>query len=154
MLAGWLFADLFLLLLIAALATLPAKSSVGTSTPSPTPSVTSTPPPAPARQLGLDPDRKDFAIALSPNAFRNGAQDELLRQVNAEMERRNPTRRLVGFVLVFASDDKNHIARAEETANAVYETLRARSPGFASATGLGYWGGDHDNFELKVFLLN
>jgi hypothetical protein len=157
MLAGWLFADLFLVLLIVGLAALPAKSSIECCEPPPTTSPSTTPPPSSSPQRprqGLDPNHIDFTIEFSPADFRNGARDELVTLVTAELDRRNPTRRSVGFVLVFASDDRNNVARAEVTATDVLNLLHDRSPIFVSSTGFGYWNGNHNNFEFKVFLLN
>ncbi|MGW4064355.1 hypothetical protein ACWEGE_39130 [Amycolatopsis sp. NPDC004747] len=143
MLAGWLFADLFLVLLVAGLAVLP-----GGATPQPIP-VTPSP-----RPVGLDPNHVDITIDLSPNAYRAGGADTLLGLVNAALGQRNPGNRQVGFVLVFASDDAGHVQRANDTATDVYGMLRARSPVFANASGLGYWNGNHNNFDFKVFMLN
>jgi hypothetical protein len=149
MMAGWLFADLFLVLVIVGLATLPAKSSLGSSVPPTTSTSTTTP-----HNQGLDPNHKDFTIQLSPVDYRNGARDELVELVNTELDRLNSARRPVGFVLVFASDDRNHIPRAEITATDALNLLRSSSPVFASSTGFGYWNGNQDNFEFKVFFLN
>lgn len=147
MLAGWLFADLFLVLLIVGLSMMPAKKA----DPATPPSTTSEPGTHPP---GLDPRLLEFEVALSPVDFRAGAQDAFVQLVNTELGRLNPDNRLVGFVLVFASDDSRHIDRAMATAAQAVDVLRARSPVFASAPGLGYWNGPHNNFALKVFLLN
>ncbi len=150
MLAGWLFADLFLVLLIAGLAALPAKTSANPGKPATHPS----PSPTTTHSPGLNPHRLDFSVNLSPNVFRAGARDQLLNEVNAELNRLDPSHRLVGFVLVFASDDQNDVGRAIRTATQALNLLRGRSPDFASAQGLGYWNGANNDFEFKVFLLN
>lgn len=152
MLAGWLFADLFLVLLVAGLAALPAKSADKPPPPPPPPSATTSPPAS--HPIGLDPRHLDFSIAITPTAYRAGGQDELLREVNAQLDQMDPTHRPVGFVIVFASDDQGHIQRANDTAAQVFDLLHAHSPVFASSTGFGYWNGNHNNFEFKVFLLN
>jgi hypothetical protein len=152
MLAGWLFADLFLVLLIAGLAALPAKTSAnpikppGSPSPAPSPSAT--------HSLGLDPHYLAFSISLSPDAFRAGTRDQLVQDVNSQLSRLNPDHRPVGFVLVFASDDPNDAGRAVRTATDAFNLLHSQSPDFASAAGLGYWGGGGGDFEFKVFLLN
>lgn len=153
MLAGWLFADLFLLLLITGLAALPARS---VDQPQPSPSVSGRPSPTPTRTPppGLDPKYVDFTIPLSPDAYRAGRVDELVRLVENRLNRLDPRHRRVGFVLVFASDSRDNIARAQATATDVVELLRRRSRAFASSAGLGYWNGDRDNFQFKVFLMN
>ncbi len=152
MLAGWLFADLFLLLLVAGLAALPAR---GTPDPEASGSASGfpSPPPTPTRPPGLDPDYLTFTLSVSPDAYRAGAEARLVRQATAKLNAKNPERRKVGFVLVFAADDRNNAGRAQDTANDVVDSLR-RSPAFAGSAGLGYWNGKNGDFELKVFLLN
>jgi len=152
MLAGWLFADLFLVLLIAGLAALPAKTSVKPVKPGVTPSPT--PSPSATHSLGLDPRYLAFSISLSPDAFRAGTRNQLVQEVNTELGRLNQGHRRVGFVLVFASDDANDAGRAVTTATDAYNLLHSQSPDFAAAAGLGYWGGGGNNFQFKVFLLN
>lgn len=153
MLAGWLFADLFLVLLIAGLAALPAKESNAVTRPRPTPSPTTTT--TPAHVQGLDPHHLDFTIAITPDAYRGGGGPELVHEVNARLAALDPTHRPVGFVLVFASDDQGHISRAVATATRVVSLLHGQSSTFAPSTGLGYWGGNASNdFQFKVFLLN
>lgn len=159
MLAGWLFADLFLLLLLTGLAAAPARDDgrTGPSTPVTT-SPQGTRPPAPkpvtSRPPGLDRDYLSFTVNISPVRYRAGARLEMLRQVGAELKRQNPRGRKVGFVLVFASDDRDNVQRANDTAADVVRLLQARTQLFAGAAGLGYWNGPHDNFEFKVFLMN
>jgi len=152
MLAGWLFADLFLVLLIAGLAALPAKTSAKPVKPpgSPTP----TPSPTATHRLGIDPNYLSFSISLSPDAFRAGARDQLVNEVNSQLGRLDPDHRLIGFVLVFASDDPNQAGRAVHTATDAFHLLHRQSPDFSAAAGLGYWGGGGNNFQFKVFLLN
>lgn len=161
MMAGWLFADLFLLLLITGLAAAPAtrqvvpepSTSAGGS-PAVSGPASPTPKPATTRPPGLDRDYLSFTVDLSPDRFRAGADAEMLQKVNAALRRADTRGRKVGFVLVFASDDRDHVQRANDTALDVVRLLQARSPQFTGAAGLGYWNGPHDNFEFKVFLMN
>ncbi|MDG6101408.1 hypothetical protein Daura_39910 [Dactylosporangium aurantiacum] len=158
--AGWLFADLFLLLLVTALAVLPAK---GSTAPEPGPTASSSagssappsaPPPSPTRPAGLDPEFLTFTIPVSPAALRagGGALDQFVTLVEAEMRQRDLQARKVGFVLVFATDTDPD--RGVTTGTKGLDLLRQRSDVFRSAVGFGYWGGQGDDFELKVFLLN
>ena len=149
MLAGWLFADLFLVLLVAGLAALPARTAA-----KPTVSASPTPTPTATHRPGLNPHHLDFTISLSPDQYRAGAGNQLLSEVNSRLASMDPSHRLVGFVLVFASDDQNDAARADKTATNAYNLLHQRSPYFSVSTGLGYWNGDNNDFEFKVFLLN
>jgi hypothetical protein len=149
MLAGWLFADLFLVLLIAGLATLPAKPSGSDQSPSPSPS----PAPSKTHEVGLDPAHIDFNVDVSPSSFRGGSHKPLLDKVNSELRRRDPSGRQVGFVLVFASGPQGDAGTAVQTATKAFKLLKSQSRLFANSTGLGYWSGDGDHFEFKIFLL-
>lgn len=155
MLAGWLFADLFLLLLVAGLAALPAKTSVKPVKPNNSPTSTPTPTPTPTHHQGLDPNYQTFDISLSPDAYRAGSHSQLVSEVNAQLNRLGLTHSKIGFVLVFATDnDPNQAERAIITATDAYNQLHRQSPEFADAAGLGYWGGAGSDFQFKIFLLN
>lgn len=146
MLAGWLFADLFLVLLLTGLAELPPKDTTKPiSGPSPTPTA--------RHESGLDPHHIDFNIGISPSDFRGGAQDRFVKSVDEELARRNRTKRPVGFVLIFASGPSGGADQAQRTATSAFNLLHRRSAAFASSTGLGYWSGSGDHFEFKIFLL-
>ena len=155
--AGWLFADLFLVLLIAGLAAIPATTGAAKSVKKPPPiggSPTPTPTPTVTHALGLDPRLIDFTIDLSPATFRDGGEDQLLNDVNAKLSQLDPGQRMVGFVLVFATDDLADVNRATQTATQAFRLLSQRSRLFSVAQGLGYWGGQGDDFEFKIFLLD
>lgn len=156
MLAGWLFADLFLVLLIAGLSSMPGRAQAPVPCPSasPPPTPTASPSPPPTRPPGLDPAYLTLTVALSPQAFRAGGRNRLVDLVNQELSAQNPEGRRVGFVLVFASDDAAHAGRAVQTATEAVTLLRRDSRGFETAAGLGYWGGAGNVFELKVFLMS
>lgn len=84
MLAGWLFADLFLVLLIAGLAALPAKSSTAagpTTTTSPTTSTT-------PHNQGLDPKYVSFTIPLARR--RTGAATRAATDAVNLLKRQSP----------------------------------------------------------------
>ena len=153
MLAGWLFADLFLLLLLTALPATPVRKDP-TANPSASGAARPNPKPTPTHAPGLDRKYLSFTVNLSPDRYRAGARAEMLQKVAAELKKQNPKGRKVGFVLVFASDDQGHVQRANDTGADVVKLLQARSPLFAGAPGLGYWNGPHNNFEFKVFLMN
>jgi hypothetical protein len=148
--AGWLFADLFLFLLIAGLASIPAPPAASTGHKAPAPSAS---PSAPAaHDQGLNPHYLTIYTSLTPEEFRVGQTSELVTEVDADLSRMNPQHRLVGFVLVFASD--SDVGRAIATAAQALNLLRQRSSAFSLAQGFGYWSGSGDDFEFKVFLLN
>lgn len=145
MLAGWLFADLFLVLLLTGLAELPPKDAAKTPASRPSPTRT--------HETGLDPHHIDFNIDISPSDFRGGAQDRFVKSVDKELAGRNRTKRPVGFVLIFASGPSGGADEAQRTATSAFNLLHRRSAVFASSTGLGYWSGSGDHFEFKIFLL-
>lgn len=156
MMAGWLFADLFLVLLIAGLGAIPANTAASHKQPGkPTPTPTASPTPtAPVHNVGLDPHHIDFTINLSPASFRAGAGNRLLDEVNAKLAQLDASGRMVGFVLVFATGDLQEVGLATQTATRVYRLLHSHSHLFGLAQGLGYWGGSGSDFQFKVFLLN
>lgn len=157
MLAGWLFADLFLVLVIVGLAALPAKPvAPKPTTPSSSPAPSPSPSPPRPHPTGLNPHHIDFTINLSPDTFRAGAGRQLVQKVNTQLVKRGYAHRRVGFVLVFAAGDTSEIELSDQTATKAYRLLRSASPLFSNAAGLGYWTGLSSGkvFQFKVFLLN
>ena len=149
-LAGWLFADLFLVLFVIGLASLPPKPHPRHHTPHPTPSPT----PTVAQVLARKP--VDLTIGVPPGSLadrptRAGAISELIRKVDHALSARKLTGRQAGFVLVFASGPVTGIGQAVQTANLVVRELRDRDPVFAGAGGAGYWQGTGNAISLKIF---
>jgi len=149
-LAGWLFADLFLVLFIVGLASLPAKPPANQISPSPSPS------PTPTLHQVLDRTPVSFNVGVPPASLANPATRavataKLIRILDQALARRHLLGRHAGFVLVFASGPVTAIGVAIDTANLVVRILRGRDQVFAGAGGAGYWTGAGDAIELKIF---
>jgi hypothetical protein len=147
MLGGWIFADLFLLLLLVGLAGLPAAGPVS---PTPGPTATSS---AGEREGGLEEEPVSFNVEVTPAEFRAGGsgRERLAEGVKDRLEKLGYQDRTPGFVLVFASGPEPGPAKA--TATAAFDMLHGEGRSFAPASGLGYWSGNGDHFEFKVFFL-
>jgi hypothetical protein len=150
LLAGWLFADLFLVLFLVGLASSPPRPHPPKLSPHPTASPTPTPPRV------LDRTPVSFHINVPPTEFQNqatrrAAKYQLLAGLNRELRRLRLRGRQAGFVLVFASGPQNAIGQAVVTAKSVVKIVRAGNSTFAEATGLGYWSGSGNYIKFVVF---
>ncbi|GAA2372940.1 hypothetical protein [Nonomuraea africana] len=150
LLAGWLFADLFLVLVLVGLASLPVTTEDAAPTSTPEPTVTAEPP----ERDRLEKLPVGFAVEIPPARFRDAgrraaATRELLRRIDAELKARDLTGRRAGFVLAFASGPEP--GAAQRTAEVVYQDLRRRHKVFRDSSGLGYWTGAGDHLEFKIF---
>ena len=156
MLAGWLFADLLLVLFITTLASLPAPAVVPVKTPSPSPSPSPTPTPQPtALVLERNPHTIDVDVPpsdVNDPASRDAAIAKLLSELRQKLAAQGLRGQRAGFVLVFAygTADSGGIGQAISAANTVLHAIQAKEPGFSQASGLGYWSGT-GNFEFKIF---
>ncbi|MFF9978651.1 hypothetical protein [Streptomyces erythrochromogenes] len=143
-LAGWLFADLLLVIVLVVLgsevpaaAPDPHPSPTAAATAAPDPSRSSSPSPAPAdtaRPGGLDPVTVSVGIRLDPDALIAGRPSEtaeLTRQVNEEIKRY--TGRTAAFVMVFGtvrSGGAVDTGRSDAYATAVARQLPQAAPRF------------------------
>jgi len=144
--AGWLFADLLLVLFIVSLASLPA----GHKHHKPTPPPHSVPPRV------LDRTPVQFHLNVPPADFEGGAPaagavSALLRQLNQALASRHLQHEQAGFVQVFASGPVTAIGQALTAAKQVISIVEQRSPAFADAVGRGYWSGSGDYLKFVVF---
>jgi len=158
MLAGWLFADLLLVLFVTAFASLPAPRVMSgphpgiTATPTPTP----TPTPRPKlRVLEQNPqtftvaDVSPAAVASSDATTKAAAVARLLGELRTQLAAQELQGRQAGFVIVFAYGPADGIGPAISTANSVVTTLKTEAQ-FKGSAGLGYWSGS-PGFEFKIF---
>jgi hypothetical protein len=148
LLAGWLFADLFLVLFLVGLASIPPKPH--TRRPHPTPSPTHTAPRV------LDRTPISFHLNVQPADFQNpgtrhAAATQLLVALGRKIRNLHLQGRQAGFVLVFASGPSTAIGQAVATADSVVRIVRTRSSEFSEASGLGYWNGAGNYFKFVVF---
>ncbi|MFF3408768.1 hypothetical protein ACFYW8_21650 [Streptomyces sp. NPDC002742] len=160
-LAGWLFADLLLMLFLVAMASVPADPSRVKGSPTASPSGTpptgspSASPSGSPRPEGLDPDYIKVEIKISPDSVRDHDTSQLRKRLTEELARKNPKGLPVGFVLVFASGPNSLVGQSQaiDTAETVVSDLRDKEPGFARSAGLGYWEAPGGYFDFKIFLL-
>jgi hypothetical protein len=152
-LAGWLFADLFLVLFLVGLASIPPNPKPHTQRPHPT----ATPTPTPPRELDRVP--VSFNVNVPPPEFENQAtqhlaEAQLLSGLNQQLDQRHLRGQHAGFVLVFASGPESGINQAVTTANSVVNIVRAKDSAFSEASGLGFWSGTGNYFKFVVFLFS
>jgi hypothetical protein len=156
MLAGWLFADLLLVLFVTAFASLPAPRVM--SSPHPGSTATPTPTPTPRPQLRvLEQNPQTFTVAdVSPTAVASSdattkaaAVAKLLGELRTQLADRKLQGRQAGFVIVFAYGPLDGISRAISAANSVWRTLKTEAQ-FKGIAGQGYWSGSA-GFEFKIF---
>jgi hypothetical protein len=166
MLAGWLFADLFLVLFIVVFSSQPtvatpkpkvsaSPSALASPGRSPTPS----PAPKPSR-LGLAPAPVSIDVLVTPAAIDNPATRaqavrRLLASLNTQLTARHLDGQRAGFVLVFAGSvtgASDPIDEAVRVATMVIPILGKQDAAiFGAATGEGLWGGADDFFHFQIF---
>jgi hypothetical protein len=167
MLAGWLFADLFLVLFIVAFSSQPAvpvpvpTPTVGvthSASPSPSPTASPTPTPSP---VGLDQNPYNPTIDVSPGAVDNpvnraAAVKQLISDLNSWLSVHHLLGRTAGFVIIFATSVTgagDPVNEAYSVANSVLPVLRKQDAAmFGRTSGEGLWGGSSgDDFHFQIF---
>jgi hypothetical protein len=163
LLAGWLFADLFVVLFIIGLASgsiplgshkkpTPPHSASPTATPTPASTPTharSAPTPRPLMQRTPD----DIDITPAPAELQQlevspGNDGQLLNALLSKVRGKGR----VGFILVFFPGPDP--GPATQAAQAFFAALPAEKPAiFGGASGEGLWDGDVDYVEFQVFYL-
>lgn len=142
LLAGWLFADLLLLLLVIALGSLPREERTGAT---PTPTVPSPPASTQPAQRGL---------VLKPCSFtvRTGSAASVQKQFGAQLDRAGVADRTAGFVLSFGTAPDP--GPGQEAAERVNSIVTDGFPRFEHAPKRGYWkGGPSGRVRIDVFFL-
>ena len=172
MLAGWLFADLFLVLFIVAFASQPTvpvtKPKVPAPTHSPrpltTPSTSPKPSPSPSPKpapIGVEQNPKNIVVQVSPvdvdnPATRAAALAQLLGNLHEQLVSDHLTGGAAGFVVVFATsvtDNPDPVDEAIKVADSVLHVLKKQDAAlFGRASGEGFWGGANGNyFHFQIF---
>jgi hypothetical protein len=158
LLVGWLFADLFLMLFVVGIASLPPMSHAAPHAathhghPQPPPPQTG----RPFKSHVLEQHPVIFAIHIAPAEVQNQATHLqaiklILRDIRRELAARGLLDHQAGFVLVFASGPVTAIDQAQNTARTVLQAVRRREAGFHGASGEGFWMGSNDDFDFQVF---
>ncbi|MEV5880069.1 hypothetical protein AB0L75_38860 [Streptomyces sp. NPDC052101] len=143
LLAGWLFADLLLLLLVIALGSLPREQRTGTA---PRPSAPSSPPPSTqAAERGL---------VLKPCSFtvRTGSDASVRQQLGKQLSGAGVADRTAGFVLAFGTAPDPQ--PGQDAADKVNSQITGGFSLFRHAPKRGYWkGGPSGQVRIDVFFL-
>lgn len=145
LLAGWLFADLFLLLLVIALGSLPREERTSSSS-SPSPSASPSP-----SWSGQPAER---GLVLKPCSFtvKTGSDGSVKAQFTSQLRKAGVASRTAGFVLSFgtAPDPGPGQAAADKVNSVITKGL----PRFRHAPKRGYWkGGATGKVRIDVFFL-
>ncbi|MFJ3673131.1 hypothetical protein ACIPSE_42400 [Streptomyces sp. NPDC090106] len=173
-LAGWLFADLFLVLFLVVLGMVASDgtNASGTAghrspTPTPTPPTTAPPPsPTPKGPTGLDPKRHTIAVTLSGGAtgraagkggLSAGDRKRIVAAVDQEM-RASAKGRRIGMVITFGIAPQAQLGAATDLAEDVNATLKSRRPQAFCGGNVGtrpFWGGGPaDHVEIELYYIN
>jgi hypothetical protein len=162
LLAGWLFADLFVVLFIIGLAsgtiplashkkpTVPSASPVASPKPKASPTHTR---PAPTQQPLMKRTPDNIYITPSPAEFQQldvspGSDEQLLNSLLSQVRGKGK----VGFILVFFPGADP--TPATVAAQAFFAALPTEKPAiFGGASGEGLWDGEVDYVEFQVFYI-
>ncbi|MFF7449485.1 MULTISPECIES: hypothetical protein [unclassified Streptomyces] len=172
-LAGWLFADLFLVLFLVVLGMTtsdgPDEAAGAGKSPRPSPSASGTSP-SPSRTakgpLGLDPKRHTFAVTLSTGATgratgRGGLSAVDRKNVVAALDkeiRASGDGRRIGMVITFGVAPQAQLGAATDLAEDVNRTLKSARPQAFCGGNVGtrpFWsGGSADRVEIELYYIN
>lgn len=148
MLAGWLFADLCLVLFVIALASLPPAPQRLSHQSQLNPRV--------VRSRVLERVPVSLSVAIPPTAVQNPvtraqALGHILSDLQRELLARSLQGRRAGFVLIFGSGPVTGITAAQAAAQSVLRFIEKRDAVFGQTSGQGYWMGSGNGFSFKVF---
>jgi hypothetical protein len=150
-LAGWLFADLLLVLFVVSLASLPIlPKPKARAAPHPHP----TPHPAAAEVLDRVPVSIPVhvpPIEVEDGASRAAAIAQIMAMLNHQLALEHLTNRRAGFVLIFASGPLDGTGPAITAAKAVLDAISRGSGVFHNTSGAAYWQGAGNFFEFRIF---
>jgi hypothetical protein len=159
MLAGWLFADLFLVLFLVASFSQPAvPAPTPTRTPTPTPSASRSP--VPHRPMGLEQIPASIKVDVSPADVDNPvthaqAVAALLSDLRAQLAAQHLLGEKSGFVVIFATSvagASDPINEAVQVATSIIPILKTQdATTFGNTSGEGLWGGQGDYFHFQIF---
>jgi hypothetical protein len=142
LLAGWLFADLLLLLLVIALGSVPREQR---TVATPSPSVSS-----PSRSA----QPAERGLVLKPCSFtvRTGDAGSVRQQFGAQLRSAGVADRTAGFVLSFGTAPDP--GPGQDAANKVNSQITDGFSHFKHAPKRGYWkGGPSGKVRIDVFFL-
>jgi hypothetical protein len=159
MLAGWLFADLFLVLFIVAFSSQPAIPASAVI-PKPKPTVSPSPVASPKPQMGLEQNPVNITVPVSPadvddSATHAHAVAALLSGLHSQLAAQHLLGERSGFVLIFATGTTDQINEAVAVASSVISILKTQDAVmFGKTSGEGLWGGSGtsgSSFHFQIF---
>ena len=159
LMAGWLFADLMLVLFVVGLGSQPTAYPAPLPTvaaPSPTPTPTPTKPPALAKDSVIIQVSVDFGDLLGTGSERERAIAELREQVVTELDNRNLSNDRAGMVLVWTYHDD--VDYSQRVSQAVAEQLSSfNRTFFDDSTMRPFWRGaraaQSSRVDLEIYVL-
>jgi hypothetical protein len=174
LLAGWLFADLMLVLFIISLSFVSATdsgSSVPSPTPTPTPITTPTPTPTPTPTTSPTPHQRvllpqhyqvtmDFPVSELLSGDPGGAADEQLAHAanrgldSLVADHPALADKLVAVAVIFGIGPESDIGNAITEATEAGTILHAHDRRFGQSSFLDYWSGaqsTENSLELVMF---
>jgi hypothetical protein len=163
LLAGWLFADLFVVLFIISLASQPPAVThkpphpTVSATPSSSPSPSPSPSPTHSQQSVLQRTPIDINVPVSQSELQQLDADpaddgNLLSGLKSQIANDHLAGEKAGFVLLLVPGPD--VGPAEATAKAIVSSLPSQDSGtFGSTAGEGYWGGNVSYVQFQIFFL-
>lgn len=145
LMAGWLFADLMLVLFVVGLGAQPTAYSAQPTSAIPTPTPTPTPRPTPTRQPALSKDPVKIEVRTTK---------DLARQVEAGLKKHHLTADRAGMVLAWGDHDV--IGEGQRIAREVTQKLpKINKRFFGDATMRVLWsgGGQSNLVTLEIYVL-
>jgi hypothetical protein len=159
LLAGWLFADLFVVLFIISLASQPPAVTHKPLRPTSSPSASPSPSPSPthSQQSVLQRQPTDVNVPVSPSELQQLDADpaddgSLLSGLNSQLATDGLRGKKAGFVLLLVPGPD--VGPAEATAQSIVGSLPSQdSATFGSTAGEGYWNGNVSYVQFQIFFL-
>ena len=152
LMAGWLFADLCLVLFVVGMGAAPTVLPHRHIVPVKTTRAAAKPKP-----LALERRPIDIWVNISPSNFSSQgvssqAASELLSSLRQQIAAQHMSGHRAGFVLLFASGSISATSQAIDSADTVLRLIRSRDGSvFGQASGEGLWNGQGDDFHFQIF---
>ncbi|GIH10882.1 hypothetical protein Rhe02_89490 [Rhizocola hellebori] len=156
-LAGWLFADLLIVLFLVALVSVPPT----VAKPTPSASASSKPSPAPSKPPVLNLKSVDFWVrGVNVNlllAGNDSAAQNLVQKFNEELRRNNVQNRRAGLILAFGTAPAHNYqdSLATRVAGKLVEVVSQRVEKFRFVASRLLWTpGDPGDIRVEVFFFD
>ncbi len=162
LLAGWLFADLMLLLFVIGLSFAPVQTATVSAKPTPTASGSQSPHPTPSptpTQRVLNPVYRTIYVNVALPGLQPGssAANQLVSGTDAkiaQLARQHPelAGKDVAVAVIFGAGPQSDINTAIDEATTAGNILHARDPAFREASFLPEWTGSPTSTFVELIL--